>query len=68
MEREKIAKLIDEFEAEVNKKAQNGVLPPGLEEQLRLQITTLRDEKVPDCEIILFPGYYYSKGKSVYSI
>lgn len=39
-------------------KAKAGQLRPGLEEQLRLQISVLRDDTVPDCEVILFPGYY----------
>ncbi|KAF8872799.1 GMC oxidoreductase [Gymnopilus junonius] len=51
--------LIDTLEADVDAKGQAGNLPPGLEEQLRLQIAALRDDTIPDCEVILFPAYYF---------
>ncbi|PPQ95957.1 hypothetical protein CVT26_016123 [Gymnopilus dilepis] len=56
---EGVTSLIDGLEAEVDAKAKAGQLRPGLEEQLRLQISVLRDDTVPDCEVILFPGYYF---------
>ncbi|KAF8877062.1 GMC oxidoreductase [Gymnopilus junonius] len=48
--------LIDNLEAELATQQKSGMLPPGLEEQFRIQISALRDNAIPDCEILCFPG------------
>ncbi|PPR06211.1 hypothetical protein CVT26_005470 [Gymnopilus dilepis] len=53
--------LIDALEAEVNAAARESRLAPGLEEQLRLQISALRDDSLPDCEVIVYPGLFARK-------
>ncbi|KAF8872798.1 GMC oxidoreductase [Gymnopilus junonius] len=54
---EGIPSLIDDLEAEVDAKQKAGQLPPGLEEQLHHQISALRDDTIPDCEILIWPGW-----------
>ncbi|KAF8872796.1 GMC oxidoreductase [Gymnopilus junonius] len=51
--------LIDTLEAEINAKAKADELPPGLEAQLRIQVSALRDDTIPDCEVILCPNYFF---------
>ncbi|PPQ79176.1 hypothetical protein CVT25_002799 [Psilocybe cyanescens] len=65
--------IIDKLEKVVDAQEKQGVLAPGLLEQLRLQISILRDERVPDCEVILYPGAFPGKispelGKSYCSL
>ncbi|KDR78172.1 hypothetical protein GALMADRAFT_245205 [Galerina marginata CBS 339.88] len=50
--------LINKLEAEVDAEKKSGKLTPSLEEQLRLQIAALRDDTVPDCELVAFPGLF----------
>ncbi|KDR78171.1 hypothetical protein GALMADRAFT_155158 [Galerina marginata CBS 339.88] len=53
---DKALDLINKLEEEVDAK-QKG-MTPGLEEQLRLQISALRDDTIPDCEIAIIPGFF----------
>lgn len=55
--------IIDRLENEVDAEEKQGLLSPGRLEQLRLQISTLRDENIPDCEVILWPGAFPGKSK-----
>lgn len=48
--------LANKAESEVDLQERQGVLAPGQIEQLRIQIAALRDETIPDCELILWPG------------
>ncbi|KDR78179.1 hypothetical protein GALMADRAFT_245214 [Galerina marginata CBS 339.88] len=47
--------LIDNLETDVN--AQKD-LEPGLKEQLHLQIAALRNDAIPDCELVVFPSMF----------
>lgn len=48
--------IINRLEKEVDAEENQGLLSPGRLEQLRLQISALKDENVPDCEVTLCPG------------
>jgi len=48
--------IINKLETEVN--AQQNGMAPGLQEQLRLQISALRDDTIPDCELAIIPGFF----------
>ena len=50
--------IADKIEAEIKEQQKKGLLPSWLAEQLSLQISTLRDEGSPDCELIAFPGFF----------
>jgi len=50
--------IVDKVEAEVKERQRKGLLPAGLAEQLALQISTLRDERLPDFEVVAFPGFF----------
>jgi hypothetical protein len=54
--------IIKKVELEVETLKRSGTLPPGLAEQLDLQLSNLRDPKIPDCQVVLFPGYWACKG------
>ncbi|KAJ7688605.1 GMC oxidoreductase, partial [Mycena rosella] len=41
-------------------KARTG-FPPGLQEQLDLQLACLRDDSAPDLELVAFPGFFTAK-------
>ncbi|KAF9556900.1 GMC oxidoreductase [Agrocybe pediades] len=49
---------IKQVEAEVQEQCKAGDLPAGLLDQLKHHITALKDEAIPDCEIIIFPGVF----------
>lgn len=46
--------LIDGVSADLKA---SGPLPPGLQDQLDLQIACLRDDSAPDLELIAWPGF-----------
>ncbi|KAJ7458937.1 GMC oxidoreductase [Mycena latifolia] len=49
------AALIDRAAAGL---AARNELPPGLREQLDIQLASLRDESAPDLELVAFPGFF----------
>ena len=55
--------IVDKIEAEVKERREKGLLPPGLAEQLALQISILRDERLPDFEVVAFPGFFTAISK-----
>jgi len=59
--------MIKSLEAEIDMRKANA--PPGLKEQWDLQLEILRNEKLPDLEIVVVPAYMiastpFEKGKS----
>lgn len=50
------SKLTDRVSREIDTLKGEGKLPPGHAEQFDIQLETLRDANLPDCEIIGFPG------------
>ncbi|EIM84584.1 GMC oxidoreductase [Stereum hirsutum FP-91666 SS1] len=68
-------RLYEKAEADVEKqkKALGDKIPPSLEEQLKLQLKTLKDDTLPDLEFIAFPGFFTTEtapesGKSYVTI
>ena len=57
---------IERLEADVSARQENGQLAPGLEEQFRIQIDALRDDTIPDCEILCFPGLNSRRGEHIH--
>jgi len=55
--------IVDKIEAEVEERQGKGLLPPGLAEQFALQISTLRDERLPDFEVVALPGFFTAISK-----
>lgn len=55
------------FIASVAKKIEEakkgGKLPPGLAEQLDIQLETLSSDTLPDLEVVVFPGYLQAGGE-----
>lgn len=53
-------RLYEKAEADVEKqkKALGDKVPPGLTEQLELQLKALKDNTLPDLEFIAFPGFF----------
>ena len=62
--------MIDNLEAGINTQDKNGVLPPGLLEQLRHQISVLKNDNVPDLQLIGCPTFIpiASNDKFIYFI
>jgi hypothetical protein len=56
------AALIDELEADLKKKKESGEISPALAKQYDIQLEILRNDKVPDMEFIVFPGYFMCPG------
>ncbi|KAH9481035.1 Dehydrogenase [Psilocybe cubensis] len=50
------AAVVKRAEREIDLQVRQGTLAPGQLEQLSLQVAALRDDTIPDCEIILWPG------------
>jgi hypothetical protein len=48
--------LIKKLENDIDELKQSGQLPPGQAEQFDIQLETLQDNTLPDCEIIGLPG------------
>jgi len=46
------------MEAEIKERQEKGLLSPALAEQFSLQISALRDEGLPDFELVAFPGFF----------
>lgn len=60
-------RLYEKAEADVEKqkKALGDKIPPGLEEQLGLQLKTLKDDTLPDLEFIAFPGFFTTESEYI---
>lgn len=52
-----------EADLEKQKKALGDKIPPSLEEQLKLQLKTLKDDTLPDLEFIAFPGFFTTESE-----
>lgn len=52
--------LIEHAAKEVEALKTTGTLPPGRAEQLDLQIAALRNDDIPDLEVVAFPGFFTS--------
>ncbi|OBZ73019.1 Glucose oxidase [Grifola frondosa] len=50
---DRASEIIDQLSAKIEKEADS--YPPGLKEQYEYQLKCLKDEKVPEAEIIVFP-------------
>ncbi|PPQ82754.1 hypothetical protein CVT25_009225 [Psilocybe cyanescens] len=48
--------LVNKVEQEVDLQEKQGLLAPGQLTQLQLQTEALRDDTIPDCELVLWPG------------
>ena len=48
----------------IEEKIRSGTLPPGLEEQYRIQLAEFESGKGGDCEVLVFPGAF--RGRSTY--
>lgn len=57
----KAEEIIKKIEVKVRKLKESGTLPPGLAEQYDIQLSTLRNPAIPDCEIIPVPGLMFGK-------
>ena len=55
--------MIDKLEAGIKTQEEDGVLPPGLLEQFHYQISVLRNDHLPDLQLIGFPGFLPGKRK-----
>jgi hypothetical protein len=55
-------KVIKNVEQEVEVLKKSGTLPPGRAEQYDIQLSSLRNRKIADCQIVCFPGYRSKKG------
>ncbi|KAJ7635381.1 GMC oxidoreductase [Roridomyces roridus] len=49
--------LIDALDANLEKQKQAGSVPKWLKEQWELQMSVLKDDGLPDIELLLFPGH-----------
>ena len=50
--------VIDELEAGIGTQEKDGVLPPGLLEQFRHQISVFKNDNLADLQLIAFPGFF----------
>lgn len=46
------------MEAEIKERQEKGLLSSGRAEQFSLQLSALRDERLPDFELVAFPGFF----------
>ena len=60
--------LIAAFEQRLAARLAAGPLAPGLEAQLKQQLAMLKDAKVPDIEIVVFPFNMHPDGTPCSSI
>jgi hypothetical protein len=58
---ERTAEIIKNVEQEVGALKMSGTLPPGRIDQYEIQLDNLRNPEVPDCQMILSPGYWPGK-------
>jgi hypothetical protein len=49
--------LYEHVASRIKERKKGGSMPPGLAEQLEVQLAVLRDESLPDLEIILMPSF-----------
>ncbi|KAF8587124.1 GMC oxidoreductase [Ramaria rubella] len=54
----KAPSLIAEVEREIEEQKKLGKLAPGLAEQLDIQLQNLKDDSIPDLEILAFPSFF----------
>ncbi|KAH9944955.1 GMC oxidoreductase [Epithele typhae] len=54
--------LISALEARIQERAQSGAYAPGRLEQMKVQLEMLKDPKVPDIEIVIFPFNMHPDG------
>ena len=54
--------IIKRAEEDVKRRQEKGDLLPGLSEQLDIQLTMLRDDKLPDHQIVAYPGLFPGAG------
>jgi hypothetical protein len=52
------AGIIEKIEDKVANLSRSGTLPPGLAEQYNVQLESIRDPNIPDCQSVVFPGFY----------
>ncbi|KAH9476793.1 GMC oxidoreductase family protein Mala s 12 [Psilocybe cubensis] len=57
IDRSEALRIISQAEEEVKALEKSGTLRPGIKEQLDIQLDILKDEKVPDCEIVVMPFF-----------
>ncbi|RXW15191.1 hypothetical protein EST38_g10664 [Candolleomyces aberdarensis] len=55
------AKLIENLEKDIKERIDRGEIPPALAKQYEIQLATLKDDGLPDMELIIFPGYFMPK-------
>lgn len=59
-----IERIIRDLEDKINDLERHKKLPPGLMEQYKIQLQSLREPKVPDCQHTAFPGHGGNLGES----
>jgi hypothetical protein len=65
---EAAATVVEKVENEVERLKKSGTLPPGLAEQYDIQLGSLRNPEIPDCEFILYPGFRSPRCVSAWDI
>jgi hypothetical protein len=53
-----ISAINERVAARIEQRKSSGTLPPGLAEQLDLQLAVLRNDSLPDMELVLLPSFY----------
>lgn len=59
--------IIEGVAKQVAEASDGGNLPPGLAEQYEIQLETLRNDTLPDLEVVAIPGHLTRAGKHVSS-
>lgn len=57
--------IIEGVAKQVSEANDRGSLPPGLAEQYEIQLETLRNDTLPDLEVVAIPGHMSRAGKHV---
>jgi hypothetical protein len=55
--------LIGSVAKKIADSKRDGTLPPGLAEQLDVQLDILRNDALPDLEVVVFPGHMVAPSK-----
>ncbi|KAF6749503.1 GMC oxidoreductase [Ephemerocybe angulata] len=58
---EETAALIDALEKDIKARTASGEISPALAKQYEIQLSVLKDDKLPDMEFIIFPGYFMAR-------
>lgn len=61
-------KLIENLEKDIKERIERGEIPPALAKQYEIQLDTLKNDSLPDMELIIFPGYFMPRGQWIYEI